>query len=111
MAKDLNIAILMDFYGEMLTEKRYAVMDMYYNQDLSLAEIGDETGVSRQGVRDAIKHGEEQLREFEKKLGLAKRFLDISSYIEEMKRITDTMPDSESKERLRDISEKILEMI
>ena len=101
MAKDLSITILMDFYGEMLTKKRFDVMDMYYNGDLSLAEIGEEVGVSRQGVRDAIKKGEQQLIEYEEKLGLAKRFLDISSYIKEANTIIDTIPESNEKNKLR----------
>ena len=111
MAKDLSITILMDFYGEMLTKKRFDVMDMYYNGDLSLAEIGEEVGVSRQGVRDAIKKGEQQLIEYEEKLGLAKRFLDISSYIKEANTIIDTIPESDEKNKLRVLVEKILEII
>lgn len=111
MAKDLNISILMDFYGEMLTPKRLEALDMYYNQDLSLGEIAEEISISRQGVRDCIKHGEAQLLGFEEKLGLAKRFLDISSYIEEMNTITDSMNESEQKTRLKSLYSKILEMI
>ena len=56
--KDLNIALLFDFYGEMLTEKQKDVIDLYYNEDLSLAEIAEHEGISRQGVRDNIKRGE-----------------------------------------------------
>ena len=77
MAKDLGMAVLMDFYGGMLTDKRYDVLDMYYNQDMSLAEIAAELDISRQGVRDSIKHGERRLTELEEKLGLAKRFDNI----------------------------------
>ncbi len=111
MAKDLSITILMDFYGEMLTKKRFDVMDMYYNGDLSLAEIGEEVGVSRQGVHDTIKRGEQQLIEFEEKLGLAKRFLDISSYIKEANKVIDTMPESAQKDTLRRLTQNILEII
>lgn len=111
MAKDLNISFLIDFYGEMLTQKRYDVLDMYYNQDLSLSEIAEECGVSRQGVRDAIKHGETQLISLEEKLGLAKRFLNISSYINEMKNTIDNIEDGEDKGKIENICSKILELI
>lgn len=66
--KDLNIALLFDFYGEMLTDKQKDVIDLYYNEDLSLAEIAEHEGISRQGVRDNIKRGESYLLELEEKL-------------------------------------------
>lgn len=74
MAKDLKITFLFDFYGEMLTEPQQEMIAAYYNEDLSLAEIADERGISRQGVRDGIKRAEQQLLEMEERLGLAKRF-------------------------------------
>lgn len=70
MAKDLKISVLIDFYGNMLTEKQRDVLELYYNEDLSLAEIGNYAGISRQGVRDSIKRGEVVLLELEEKLGL-----------------------------------------
>lgn len=87
MAKDMNICMLMDFYGQLLTDKQYEALDMYYNEDLSLAEIADEEEISRQGVRDAIKRGEKLLNGYEEKLGLVKRFTDISGKISEMNEI------------------------
>lgn len=74
MAKDLLITFLLDFYGDMLTDKQREVIECYYNEDLSLAEIAEEKGITRQGVRDAIKRAEQQLLEMEERLGLAKRF-------------------------------------
>lgn len=72
--KNLNVGYLLDFYGEILSEKKRTVLEYYYNDDLSLSEIASEIGISRQGVRDAIKKGEEELFFFEEKLGLAERF-------------------------------------
>ncbi len=72
--KDLKIAFLLDFYGEVLSERKRTVLDFYYNDDLSLAEIAEEIGISRQGVRDLIKKAEEELHFYEEKLGLAERF-------------------------------------
>ena len=72
--KNLEIAFLLDFYGDVLSDRKRTVLDYYYNLDFSLAEIAEEIGISRQGVRDLIKKAEEELRFFEEKLGLAKRF-------------------------------------
>lgn len=74
VAKNMEVAFLLDFYGDMLTEKQRAVMELYYNQDLSLAEIAQDDGITRQGVRDSIKRAETQLLDMEDRLGLAKRF-------------------------------------
>ena len=62
MAKDLEMGYLLDFYGEVLTEKQREMLRQYYNDDLSLSEIGENFGITRQGARDAIKHGETTLR-------------------------------------------------
>lgn len=74
----------MDFYGQLLTEKQFDSLDLYYNQDLSLSEIAEEMGISRQGVRDSIKRGEKQLFELEQKLGLVQRFLQINHQVREL---------------------------
>ena len=77
MAKNLQISFLLDFYGEMLTEKQREMIEYYYNEDLSLAEIADNQGITRQGVRDSIKRAEAQLLEMEERLGLARRFREM----------------------------------
>ena len=73
MAKNLDITILLDFYGDMLTPKQREFLDYYSNEDLSLSEIAANVGITRQGVRDAIKRAETQLFDMEKKLGVAAR--------------------------------------
>lgn len=90
LSKDLNISLLMDFYGQLLTEKQLTALNLYYNQDLSLAEIAEEMEISRQGARDFIKHGEARLRKFEDKLGLAERFTDITGGIRRLKSIIES---------------------
>lgn len=77
MAKDLKISFLLDFYGDMLTDKQREVIDAYYNEDLSLAEIAGDRDITRQGVRDAIKRAEQQMLEMEERLGLAHRFQEM----------------------------------
>ena len=73
MAKNLDVVLLTDYYGEMLTENQRKFIDYYYNDDLSLSEIAENEGITRQGVRDAIKRAETQLFDMEKKLGIAER--------------------------------------
>lgn len=73
MAKNYELAVLFDFYGDMLTDKQKSFLDYYYNDDLSLSEIAENEGITRQGVRDAIKKAEQQLVDAEAKLGFAAR--------------------------------------
>ena len=73
MAKKWEISYLLDFYGDVLTEKQRDVMVQYYNDDYSLAEIAENFGITRQGVRDAITRGEATLLELQEKIGLAAR--------------------------------------
>lgn len=74
--KDLNVSYLLDFYGDILTPRKKDTLDLYYNNDMSLSEIAEEMQISRQGVRDIIKKGEDELNFYEEKLGLAKKFRD-----------------------------------
>ena len=69
--KNLHFTVLFDLYGELLTEAQNKMFDYYYNDDLSLSEIADGVGISRQGVRHLIKKGEEHLMFLEERLGLA----------------------------------------
>ena len=79
MAKNLDVAVLLDFYGNMLTNKQRDAIDLYYNQDLSLSEIAENQKITRQGVRDSIKRGEVFLYELEEKLKM------FEGYIENLK--------------------------
>ena len=84
MAKNLEISFLLDFYGDMLTEKQHAFLNYYYNDDLSLSEIAANEGITRQGVRDAIKRAESQLYDMEARLGLVSRFESMKNGLEEI---------------------------
>ncbi len=75
--KNLNISLLLDFYGDILSERQRDMLDMYYNEDCSLAEIAESYSISRQGVRSVLKKGETILIEMEEKLGLAARFIKM----------------------------------
>ena len=88
--KNLQIGYLLDFYGELLSERKHSVMEMYYNEDLSLSEIANEIGISRQGVRDIIKKCEDELFFYEEKLGLFNRFKNIEACVSELKALSES---------------------
>ena len=78
--KDLTVAYLLDFYGDILSERKRQVLDDYYNNDLSLSEIAADIGISRQGVRELIKKAESELCFYEEKLHLAHRFREAGMH-------------------------------
>ena len=84
MSKNLQMSLLLDYYGEILTEKQKDVVELYYNEDLSLSEIAEHEKISRQGVRDSIKRGEDTLIELESKLKMQEKFSRISQLIEDI---------------------------
>ena len=84
VAKNLDIPFLIDFYGEMLTQKQHDFLIYYYEEDLSLSEIAENEGITRQGVRDSIKRAEAQLFDMEERLGFAKRFTEMNKSIDEI---------------------------
>ncbi len=75
--KNLRLAYLLDFYGDVLDEHTGKTMHAYYDDDLSLSEIAEGLGISRQGVRHVIKKGEDQLLFLEEKLGLASHHSEL----------------------------------
>lgn len=76
-----RMTMLFDFYGELLTERQREFFDLYYNEDLSLSEIAENSGISRQGVRDVIVRAESAMQEIEDKTGLIRRFLQMQEHI------------------------------
>ena len=82
MDKKIEISMLWQIYGALLTEKQKEYIDYYYNEDLSLAEIAQNDGITRQGVRDIIKKGEKKLFEYEEKLLFIKKTMNLEKQIE-----------------------------
>ena len=70
MNDSVKFSILLELYGNLLTEKQYELLDYYYNQDIGLSEIAENLEITRQAVRDNLKKGENNLIDFEKKLHL-----------------------------------------
>ena len=77
MEKRVELSLLMDFYGPLLTAHRRQVLEMYLNEDMGLQEIADTLGISRQGVHEAVKTASGQLTKYEDTLGIARRYMGI----------------------------------
>ena len=77
-----RMTMLLDFYGDVLTERQKEFFDLYYNEDLSLSEIAENYGISRQGVRDVIVRAEAIMTDLEDKTGLMKRFMLMQQQVQ-----------------------------
>ncbi len=111
MEKIVEQGLLYDFYGELLTEHQKKIYeDVVYN-DLSLAEIAKENGISRQGVHDLVRRCDRSLQEYEDKLHLVERFLKIKSRISGLEKLADDteMTREEFMQEVRILSHQILE--
>jgi len=111
MDKNIEVGLLMDFYGELLTDRQKDIMDLYYNDNLSLSEIAEGLEISKQGVQDNIKRAEKSLYEVEEKLGLLERFENhsekINSAINILKEVKKTCKD----DRLSEIVDILNELL
>ena len=100
--KIVEQTLLFDFYGELLTEHQRQIYEDVVFNDLSLSEVAEERGISRQGVHDMIRRCTKTLEGYEEKLGLVHRFLDLKAKAEKIRSITE---DS----RVKELAEEILE--
>ena len=113
--KIAEASLLFDFYGQLLTKKQQEVMRLYHEENYSLAEIGDEFSISRQGVHDTLKKAENALTEYENKLGLVNKLENsqkVISKIEEsidkiMKENDDDIEICEKLIQIKNIIEKL----
>jgi len=100
--KDLEIGLLLDFYGELLSDNKREAADLYYNRDLSLSEIAETMGITRQGVRDSLEKTKLQLLSYEEKLGLFEKFRSIhhslSDIATRLQSLQEVAPESVQKE-------------
>ena len=101
--KNLEISVLCDIYSAMLPEKQRLALEYYYDEDLSLAEIAEHTGISRQGVRDQIKHAEAQLLELENALHLYEKSKKTEEILDELSSVAKET----NSEHLTSIVEKL----
>ena len=99
MEKKVEISILCELYGKLLTNKQLDFMNDYYNNDLSLSEIAENNNITRQAVRDILKKGEKKLFEYEEKLKFMKRMLNQEKKIEKvLSELTKIQKDYSDKE-------------
>ncbi len=98
MDKILEQSLLYDFYGELLSEKRRNIYEASMFEDLSLGEIAESEGISRQAVHDTLRHCEKALNEYESKLHLVEKFIRIKDDITEIEKLVSS--DGEVNERL-----------
>lgn len=110
--KNLSMSILLDLYGELLTEKQRDVLELYYNDDLSLAEIAQQYEISRQGVHDSIKRGEEALMKFEEILGLSRQEEQNKKQLDEFKQMAlDIFEECKKVSFARNIADKTIVLL
>lgn len=107
MSKNLDIAVLLDCYGAMLTDKQRDAIELYYNQDLSLGEIAEHEQITRQGVRDAIKRGEAFLLELEEKLKLLENYHDTMSMLQRIRQSAEQIKQENNVYHSRIIEENL----
>ena len=92
--KDLRYVLLLDCYGSLLTERQRALLEGYYDEDLSLSELAEPLGISRQAVHDSIRRGERQLEQYEAQMGIAQRLTDCRAQFEIIEQLSAGLPSS-----------------
>lgn len=107
MEKDLKYGILLQIYGELLTERQHDVVELYYDYDLSLAEISENLGISRQAVLDSLKNACDSLRNYEEKLNILAKNQYLSAEIEKIRILAKEKNFEQIDKILTDISENI----
>ena len=111
MEKNVEISILCDLYGKLLTQKQFDFLNDYYNNDLSLSEIAENNQITRQAVRDIIKKGEKKLFEYEEKLLFMKRMSNQEKTIEhvlsELTKIEKTSSDKKVAQILETVKKEL----
>lgn len=110
MEKNFRYSALLGIYGALLTDKQLSTMEYYYDEDLSLGEIAENTGISRQGVRDFIKRGEEMLDLYEEKLGLYEKMRLIDRIEEDALKIKEINLGAWNNKSIEKLSEDIVDM-
>lgn len=111
MEKRVQLSILLDIYGKLLTDKQRNIMDLYYNLDLSLAEIAEHTDTSRQAVYDIIRRCNRLLVQYEKKLGLMDGRLKLKEKMDDIFRMLDSIENAENKVKIDNIKKYIVDNI
>ena len=105
--KTLQMTLLFDFFGDLLTDKQREYFDLYYNEDLSLSEIAGNVGITRQGVRDIIVRAEATLLDYEERTGIVARFQQRNADIDRAEEIARSISESATDENLASMAEEL----
>ena len=111
MDKVFEISLLLDFYGQLLTDRQYEIMDLHYNNDFTLTEIAEQLGISRQGVYDNEKRGRALLNEYESKLGLLNKFCEQKEKAEKVQKYLGKINSAELSQHNKAIIEQVMQEI
>ena len=108
----LQLSVLFEYYGALLTERQFDICDMYLNQNLSLSEISENLGITRQGVRDALIKSEGILINFESKLGIMKKNETLSELVAEIQNCYEISSASdEAKKQIEKLTNRINDLL
>ena len=109
MAKDFAMTVLLDVYGVMLTDRQRETMELYYEEDLSLGEISEITGITRQGVMNCLRKSAEHMKSLELKLGLVRKLRELEADISELEKLL-LYSEMKNEEAMSDIDDLLVEI-
>lgn len=112
MERKVEIGMLCEIYGNLLTKRQQNILNDYFNADLSLSEIAENNNITRQAVNDIVKKGENKLLEYEKKLGIMKKTVNqeklIQDILSELSKITDSSSDKKVEKILNNVRKELV---
>lgn len=112
MERKVELGILCEIYGKLLTKRQYNILNSYFNDDLSLTEIAENNNITRQAVNDIVKKGESKLLDYEKKLEIMKKTVNqeklIQNVLEELSKITDSSSDKKVEKILNNVRKELV---
>ena len=115
MDKVYETSLLLDFYGQLLTDRQYEILDLHYNNDYTLSEIAEQLNISRQGVFDNEKRGRALLNEYENKLGLLSKFSQQKQKAEQVQKLFEKIEinglSQHNKEIVENVKREIAELV
>ena len=114
MEKKVELSMLCEIYGNLLTKRQYLILNDYCNEDYSLTEIAENNNITRQAVNDIVKKGENKLLEYEQKLGIMKKTIDqekqIQNILLELSKITDNSSDRKIEKILNSVRKELISL-
>lgn len=114
MEKKVQIGMLCDIYGKLLTKRQYNILNDYANGDLSLTEIAENNNITRQAVNDIVKKGESKLLEYEQKLGIMKKTINqeqtIQKVLSQISKITSDSSDKQIEKILNNVRKQLINL-